>query len=141
MRAQRRPRARRLGLADASSLGSLKSAAKTFTNSLVGTPSQLALFTFSSSAPANSTNNQNRPLTPVSTQSGADTVNGWIDGLTASGGTNWDRGIYQVAESANRFDIAIVITDGNPTFYGNQEGPGTTPASVRSRMASSRPTR
>ena len=60
----------------------------------------------------------------MSTQTGADTVNGWIDGLTASGGTNWDRGIYQVAQSGNRFDIAIVITDGNPTFYGNQEGPG-----------------
>ena len=108
----------------APALASLKTAAKTFTNSLVGTPSQLSLFTFSSTAPANTTNNQNRPLTAVSTQAGADTVNGWIDGLSASGGTNWDRGIYQVAQSSNHFDVAIVITDGNPTFYGNQEGPG-----------------
>ena len=51
-------------------------------------------------------------------------MNGWIDGLTASGGTNWDRGIYQVAESGSHFDVAIIITDGNPTYYGNQEGPG-----------------
>jgi hypothetical protein len=107
-----------------SSLPSLKTAAKTFTNSLVGTPSQLALFTFASTAPANSTNNQNRPVTPVSTQTGADTVNAWIDGLTSNGGTNWDRGIYQVAQSGSTFDIAVIITDGNPTFYGNQEGPG-----------------
>ncbi len=91
----------------------------------MGTPSQLALFTFASTAPANSTNNQNRPVTPVSTQTGADTVNGWIDGLTAGGGTNWDRGIFQVAQSGSGFDIAVVITDGNPTFYGNQEGPGS----------------
>ena len=108
----------------AGSLGSLKSAAKTFTNSLVGTPSQVALFTFATTAPANAINNQNRPITAVSTQTGADTVNGWIDGLTANGGTNWDRGIDQVAESGTHFDIAIVITDGNPTFYGNGEGPG-----------------
>ena len=35
----------------ASSLASLKTAAKTFTNSLVGTPSQVALFTFATSGP------------------------------------------------------------------------------------------
>ena len=108
----------------ASSLASLKTAAKTFTNSLVGTPSQVALFTFATAAPANTTNNQNRPVTPVSTQTGADTVNGWIDGLTAADSTNWDRGIEQVAESGTRFDVAIVITDGNPTVYGNGQGPG-----------------
>ncbi len=107
-----------------SDLPNLKAAAKTFTNSLVGTPSELALFTFSSTAPANTTNNKNRPLTPVSTQDGADQVNGWIDGLTSGGGTNWDRGFFQVAQDPATFDVAVVITDGNPTFYGNQEGPG-----------------
>ena len=108
----------------AGSLNALKTAATTFTNSLVGTPSQVALFTFATTAPANATNNQNRPLTPVSTQAGADTVNAWIDGLTTGGGTNWDRGIFQVAQSATPFDVAVVITDGNPTFYGNQRGAG-----------------
>ena len=82
----------------ASFLGALKTAARTFTNSLVGTPSQVALFTFASTAPANTSNNQNRPLTPVSTQTGADTVNTFINGLTAGGGTNWDRGISGRAE-------------------------------------------
>ncbi|HEY5117515.1 MAG TPA: hypothetical protein VIJ00_18475, partial [Nakamurella sp.] len=106
-------------------LPNLKTAAKTFTNSLVGTPSQLALFTFATTAPANSTNNQNRPLTPVSTTAGAATVNGWIDGLTSTGGTNWDRGFAQVAQSGSTYDVAVVITDGNPTFYNNPvEGPG-----------------
>ena len=108
-----------------SALPSLKTAAKTFTNSLVGTPSQLGLFTFATTAPANTTNNQNRPLTPVSTAAGAATVNTWIDGLTSTGGTNWDRGFAQVAESGTAYDIAVVITDGNPTYYGNPvQGPG-----------------
>ncbi len=108
----------------APNLADLKTAAKTFVNATVGTPSQFGLFTFASTAPANTTNNQNRPLSPTSTQTGANVVNGWIDGLSASGGTNWDRGISQVAESGSSFDVAVIITDGNPTFYGNQEGPG-----------------
>ena len=106
------------------SLPALKTAATTFTNSLVGTPSQLALFTFSATAPAPGANNANRPLTPVSTQAGADTVNAWINGVTAGGTTNWDRGLFQVQQSAAQFDIAVIITDGNPTVYGNAEGPG-----------------
>ncbi len=105
-------------------LPKLKNAAKTFTNSLAGTPSQLALFTFASTAPANASNNRNRPLTPVSTPAGASQVNTWIDGLSSGGSTNWDRGFFQVAQDPGDFDVAIVITDGNPTYFGNQEGPG-----------------
>ena len=44
--------------------------------------------------------------------------------MTAGGTTNWDRGIFQVQQSTSQFDIAVVITDGNPTVYGNAEGPG-----------------
>ena len=51
-------------------------------------------------------------------------VNGWINGVTAGGTTNWDRGLFQVQQSTAQFDIAVVITDGNPTVYGNAEGPG-----------------
>lgn len=106
-------------------LANLKTAATTFVNALVGTPSSLALYTFATTAPANTTNNQNRPLTPVSTQAGANTVNGYINGLTAGGNTNWDRGFEQVALSSQQYDIAVVITDGNPTVYGNpSQGPG-----------------
>lgn len=105
-------------------LGNLKTAAKTFVSSLVGTPSQVGLFTFAENAPANNANNQNRPLTPVSTQPGADTVNAWINGLTAGGSTNWDRGLYQVAQSPSQYDVAVIITDGNPTVYGSPaQGP------------------
>ncbi|MCL2652614.1 MAG: VWA domain-containing protein [Propionibacteriaceae bacterium] len=112
----------------ASALPSLKAAAKGLTDNLVGTNSEVALFTFGTSAPAAGTANRNRPLTPVSTKAGADLVDSWIDGLsiTTAEYTNWDRGMFQVAEQAvphvgpdNMFDIAIVITDGNPTRYGS----------------------
>lgn len=105
----------------------LKEAAQAFTNALVGTPSRVALFTFGTSAPAGGAGNVNRPLTPVSTTAGADAVTDWIDGMFVPGAspnpgsaeyTNWDRGLFQVAQSSSSFDVAIVITDGNPTRYG-----------------------
>ncbi|MEI2643983.1 MAG: DUF5979 domain-containing protein [Candidatus Nanopelagicales bacterium] len=43
----------------------------------------------------------------------------------AGGGTNWDQGIYQVAQSNEKYDVAIVLTDGSPTYYGKPAaGPG-----------------
>ncbi|MTD16236.1 LPXTG cell wall anchor domain-containing protein [Nakamurella sp. YIM 132087] len=113
-----------------SSLPALKSAAGTLVDSLVGTPSQVALFTFATNAPANRGNSQNRPLTPVSTTTGAAVVDGWINGVTVqgggAGGTNWDRGLAQVAAAQNDYDLTIVITDGNPSFYDEpSRGPGT----------------
>jgi len=124
----------------ASALPSLKAAAKGLTDNLVGTNSEVALFTFGTSAPAAGTNNRNRPLTPVSTKAGADLVDSWIDGLTITTAeyTNWDRGLFQVAEQAqphsgpgNMFDVAIIITDGNPTRYGS----GSTSTSSATRYA------
>ena len=32
--------------------------------------------------------------------------------------TNWDRALNQVTESAQTYDVASVVTDGNPTAYG-----------------------
>ncbi len=106
----------------AGNLSQLKAAANQLVDSLTGTPSNVGLFTFSSLAPA--TGNPNLALTPVSTATSAQGVKNRINSYTAGGGTNWDRGIYQVAADANTYDVAVVLTDGNPTFYGNQEGPG-----------------
>ncbi len=79
--------------------------------------------------------NQNRPLTSVSTTAGATTVNGFINGTTVATGnaqfTNWDRAFNQVTQSAQQYDIAVVITDGNPTAYGN---PATTQTDGRTRF-------
>ncbi|WP_395243784.1 VWA domain-containing protein [Agromyces sp. MMS24-K17] len=103
-----------------------RTAAKTLVDAMVGTPSRMGLFTFAAAAPANATNNQNRPITAVSTAAGASTVKTWIDGLTAptNGTTNWDRGLYQVAQVATVYDVVIILTDGNPTVYGTETAPG-----------------
>ena len=100
----------------------LRTAAKGFVDALTGTPSSMALFTFGSGAPASG--GANLGVTGIATPAGATTVKNRIDTYTASGGTNWDRGIYQAAASAAQFDVAIVLTDGNPTLYAGGEGPG-----------------
>ncbi|MGI9821675.1 hypothetical protein [Agromyces sp. Marseille-Q5079] len=103
-----------------------RAAGVTLVNSLVGTPSRVGLFTFAQSAPAPGANNQNRSIASVSNQPAADIVNGYINGLTAptSGTTNWDRGLWQVANSPTQYDVAIILTDGNPTVYGTETTPG-----------------
>ncbi|MDR1442924.1 MAG: DUF11 domain-containing protein [Bifidobacteriaceae bacterium] len=114
-------------VADSGAEATLKSAATSLVDALTGTPSQVALFTFGSRAPAKQANNVNRPLTPISTQGGADTVKAWINGISVPApheATNWDRGLMQVAQSPDQFDLVVVITDGNPTRYG-VDGLGT----------------
>ncbi|MCI1641375.1 MAG: VWA domain-containing protein [Actinomyces sp.] len=110
----------------------LAGAANTLVDSLVGTDSSVSLYTFSTSSPATvwAGSNTNTVILPnhseqqsVSTAAGATTVKNWYSNangtakFTPSGGTNWDRGIYAAASSGNDYDIAIVLTDGNPTFY------------------------
>ncbi|RXZ51066.1 hypothetical protein ESP57_04590 [Agromyces fucosus] len=102
----------------------LKNAAKGFVTALQGTPSQVGIFTFNNVAPA--TAGANLGITPVSTVAGANIVRNHIDSFsTPTEATNWDRGIYQVATSGTQYDIALVLTDGNPTVYANDEGPGS----------------
>ncbi|WP_170206131.1 prealbumin-like fold domain-containing protein [Klugiella xanthotipulae] len=102
----------------------LRNAAKTFVDSLTGTPSTVSLYTFAATAPA--AGGANLGVTPVSTAAGATTVKNRIDTYTTGGTTNWDRGLYQAANAATIYDVAVVITDGNPTVYANAEGPGNT---------------
>lgn len=109
-------------------VANLKKAGGTFVDALQGTPSSVGTFTFGTAAPASDGGNSTLPLTNVSTSAGATTVKNKINAMAApggnAGGTNWDRGLYQVAQSSDRFDVVVVITDGNPTFYANAEGPG-----------------
>lgn len=101
----------------------LKNAAKGFVDALTGTPSQVGIFTFNNVAPA--TAGGNLGITPVSTPAGADVVKDHIDDFdTPVEATNWDRGISQVAASGVDYDLAVILTDGNPTVYSNDEGPG-----------------
>ena len=109
-------------------LTQLKNAANGFVDALTGTPSQVGTFTFATNAPALA--GDTLALTSVSTAASAATVKNKITNYSrpasAVGGTNWDRGLYQVAQSASSFDVAVVITDGNPTQYSSPaEGPGS----------------
>jgi uncharacterized repeat protein (TIGR01451 family)/LPXTG-motif cell wall-anchored protein len=116
---------------DSTEFTQLKTAAKDFVDKLQGTPSQLALWTFATSAPASGGSNSSLGLTSVSTAGGATAVKNKIDGLVRPGGdagaTNWDQGLWQVAgDAANKVDVLLMLTDGTPTVYGpNAEGPGS----------------
>ncbi|WP_167499548.1 vWA domain-containing protein [Streptomyces malaysiensis] len=113
------------------SVTALKSAADSFVDALRGTPSQAALFTFSTDSPAVNAG-PNSGLMPVATTADANRFkqlySGWTES-TANGYTNWDRGLGAVAavnesdDTDEHFDLTIVLTDGNPTAFGPQ-GPG-----------------
>ena len=96
--------------------GQMKDAAKSFVDALTGTPSRVALFSFASSAPAGTT----RPLASVRSVADATTLKNTISAMSQQGGgTNWDAGLYQIAQSSENYDAVLFLTDGNPTFYGN----------------------
>jgi Prealbumin-like fold domain/von Willebrand factor type A domain len=107
----------------------LRQAGVDFVNALTGTPSSVGVYTFASFAPANTTNNSNMELTSVSTADSAARVKDKINGLTVQttgAATNWDQGIWQIAADPTNYDVAVVLTDGNPTVYGpNASGPGS----------------
>ncbi|MEU0490958.1 hypothetical protein ABZ249_17155 [Nocardiopsis sp. NPDC006139] len=104
-------------------LPELKQAADTITDSLVGTPSQMALFSFSSSSPAERGENHPGPV-PVTTPEQADAFKALYRDWAAEGGTNWDVALDTVAGAGAHYDLVLMITDGAPTFYRNEQGPG-----------------
>ncbi|MCL3838415.1 prealbumin-like fold domain-containing protein [Aeromicrobium duanguangcaii] len=113
------------GSVTSAQLEDLKAATDTFADSLVGTPSRLALFSFSNVSPASGATQNYPGLTSVATQQGADAFKARYQSWTSGGGTNWDRGLAAAAEAAPNYDLVVVITDGNPTFYSQpQQGPG-----------------
>ncbi len=103
----------------AGALPQLKTAANTFVDALVGTPSSMSLFSFSADSPAAGATQNYPTLTPLSTQAQADAFKARYANWSSGGGTNWDRGLAVAAEAANRFDVVVVITDGNPTNYSS----------------------
>jgi len=113
---------------------------------LTGTPSSVALFSFSTESPATKWDNgntnsvllQNHPkLQSVQEASGANTVKSWYSesgsngqtaNFTPSGGTNWDLGLWEAAQGStvdNHYDVVFVLTDGNPTFSGKSVRAGS----------------
>lgn len=126
-------------VSNAGALGDLKDASKEMTEALHGTGSSLALYTFATTAPRNnSATGQNYGLTPIDEGNNLQSIKDRIDGYQAGGGTNWDRGIYQVAQSSANYDLAVVVTDGLPTFHGpggNPSGPGNSTRLIEAEQA------
>ncbi len=92
----------------------LKTAANATVDALTGTPSTLAIYTFSKSTGTLPS------ATSTLTSTSAESLHSFIDGLDApSGATNWDAGLYQVAQSTTKYDMVIFLTDGAPTVYGS----------------------
>lgn len=126
-------------VANDGALGDLQEASKDMTDALAGTGSALALYTFATTAPRNNTpGGQNYDLMPIDEGNNLQTIKDRIDAYQAEGGTNWDRGIYQAAQSSANYDLAVVVTDGLPTFYGpggNPSGPGSSTRLVEAEQA------
>jgi len=97
----------------------LREAANTLTDALVGTPSRMSLFSFSTVSPATGASQNYPALTPVSTQVQANAFKQRYATWGSNGGTNWDRGLAVVAAANDVPDVVVVITDGNPTTYGD----------------------
>ena len=86
----------------------------------------MAIFSFSDDSPADGADQNFPGLASVSTVAGATAVKSRYAGWTVGGGTNWDRGLATAAAAAAIYDIAVVITDGNPTRYSSPpQGPGS----------------
>lgn len=93
-----------------------------FVDALEGTPSHLSLFSFSSDSPGAGASNAPDHY-PVATAEQAAVFKALSAKWTANGGTNWDRGLAAAANSSNHYDLAIMLTDGNPTMFGTHPDP------------------
>ncbi|MCP2321576.1 hypothetical protein HDA40_000083 [Hamadaea flava] len=100
-----------------SALPQLKAAANTIVDALTGTPSRMAIFSFDGDSPSTGTTNHPN-LVPVSTDAGAAQVKNIYSGWALGKGTNWDQGLFAMAQAAPAYDVALVLTDGNPTRFG-----------------------
>ena len=113
---------------NAGAMGDLKDSAKSFVDALVGTNSSVALYSFAGGA------SREMALTPV--DGNVSTFHSVINGYSSNGGTNWDQGIWRVANDNADYDLAIMVTDGLPTFSGpNETGPGSNTRFIEAEQA------
>lgn len=107
-------------VANAGGTDELRAASLSFLDALTGTPSRLAVHTFAAASPSGAGNlGWQSVADPGGT--GVATARAMLQGLTPSttGGTNWDAGLRSLAPLAGDADLAIVLTDGNPTLALN----------------------
>ncbi|WP_418061213.1 VWA domain-containing protein [Pimelobacter simplex] len=100
----------------------VQNAMGTFVDAFRGTPTRMSLFSFSRTSPGSGATNA-PALLPVTTAGQAATFKAQYASWVAGGGTNWDRGLAAAAGSGNTYDLVVLLTDGNPTVYGDDPGP------------------
>ncbi|MFZ2599145.1 DUF5979 domain-containing protein [Corynebacterium casei] len=108
----------------ASDVQNLKEATTEMVTSLAGAPYSVGVYTFGTAAPASG--HHNLPATSLADEEGTEAVLRAIGDVRLPGGnhggTNWDRGLEQVANdmaSGIKYDTVYFITDGTPTYDRN----------------------
>lgn len=107
---------------DDSKQDNLQSAANAAIDALTGTPSTMAIYTFG----PNADGDVEQAQTSTATATEAQALHDFINALpTPNDGTNWDEGLYQVADAAGNYDLVVFVTDGAPTTDHDGNGGGT----------------
>jgi uncharacterized repeat protein (TIGR01451 family) len=112
-----------------SDLASYKTSADGFVRALLGTSTDVTLYTFGTATPAPGAGNATFGPRNTLTMTGVNELVGRINGLTlpiTDQYTNWDAGIWQIANSGTHYDEAIVLTDGDPTAMSANGSPDAT---------------
>lgn len=98
-------------------------------DSLKGTNSSVALFTFNSTSPGQNTpSGWNYPqLLNVDQGNNLATLKSRVNGLNNTGGaTNWDRAFRAVGTADQNYDVLLFVTDGAPNYITGTGGANTT---------------
>ncbi|MFL6157793.1 MAG: hypothetical protein ACJ72D_17000, partial [Marmoricola sp.] len=90
-----------------------------FVDQLTGTRSRAAAFSFSALSPGTTAGPDHPELTSISTPEGAAAFKQEYAGWSISSGTSWDRGLFAPASAPEHYDVAVIITDGDPNVYGD----------------------
>ncbi|MBE4694669.1 hypothetical protein HGI16_08125 [Brevibacterium casei] len=107
-------------VSNSGALGTLKDASKGMVDALKGTSSSMALYTFSNDSPRSNTDDgRNWPSMSIDPGSTPETIKSRIDAYATGGGTNWDSAMWEVANTADPYDLVVVVTDGMPTYSIN----------------------
>lgn len=112
------------GSLGAAGIADMKSAMNSFVDAFRGTDTNMSAFSFSNESPGSGATNH-PTLLPVTTAAQASTFKGQYTSWLSGGGTNWDRGLAEAANAPAKYDLAILLTDGNPTVIRDNSGAGS----------------
>lgn len=111
------------GSLGAAGIAATKLAMDQFVDAFSGTPATFSLFSFATVSPGGGASNHPTPL-PVATDDEATAVKAQYANWASGGGTNWQQGFAAAANSGNSYDLAVLLTDGNPTVMGTSPNAG-----------------